>query len=145
MWALLFARNNRDFDVLEAAGFQKLVELHFTKPEPMIGIKLASALEPVAEQVQDHDPSALSQDAMSARDRALGMNGVMQRLTQNREVDRPFADRRIFDIAEPILEIREAVLLCQFSAKLDHLRRIIDRDHLARGFGEELREGSFYG
>src|SRR5256714_13415404 len=123
MWDLILAQNNGIFYIREASGFQKLMEVQFTKPQPMGGIKLTGALEPVAEQVQDHDPSALSQDAMSARDRALGMNGMMQRLTQNREVDRPFADRRIFDIAESILKVREAVLLCQFSAKLDHLRR----------------------
>ena len=111
----------------------------------MIGVKLTGALEAVTEQIEDHDSSAPSQHAMSARDRVLGMNRVMQRLTQNREVDRALGDRRIFDIAESILKIGEAVLLCEFRAKLNHLRRIIDRDHLAGGFGEELRKRPFSG
>ena len=51
MRTLFFARNNRDFDILEAAGFEKLMELHFAKPEPMIGVELASAFEAVAEQI----------------------------------------------------------------------------------------------
>jgi hypothetical protein len=51
MGTLFFARNNRDFDVLEAAGFEKLMELHFAKPEPMIGVELAGAFEAVAEQI----------------------------------------------------------------------------------------------
>ena len=98
------------------------MELHFAEAEPVIGVKLTGALEAMAEQIQDHDPSALSQDAISARDRALGMNRVMQRLAENREVDGAFGDRRIFDIAEPIFEVGEAVLLREFRAELDHFR-----------------------
>ena len=31
MRALLFSRDDRDFDVLEAGGFEKLMELHFAE------------------------------------------------------------------------------------------------------------------
>ena len=71
------------------------------------------------------------------------MDGVMQRLAQNREVDRAFRDRRIFDVAEAVFEILEAVFLRQLRAELDHLRRVIDRDDFARGFGQQLRKRSF--
>ena len=56
----------------------------------------------------------------------------MQRLAENREVDRAFRDRRILDVAEPVFQILEAVLLRQLRAELDHLRRVIDRDDFAR-------------
>ncbi len=56
---------------------------------------------------------------------------------------RAFGNRRIFDIAEPIFEIRKAVFFRELRSELDHLRRVIDGDYLARGFGEELRERSF--
>ena len=73
---------------------------------------------------------------------ALGMDRVMQRLTENREVDRVLVDRRILDVAEAVFEILETVLLRQLRSELDHLRRVIDRDDFARVFGEQLRERS---
>src|SRR5450432_1741244 len=126
MGALLFPRNNRHLDIFESARFEKLVELHFAEAEPMIGVKLTCALEAMAEQIQDHDPSALSQHPVSARHRALRMNRVMQSLTQNREVDRAFGDRRIFDIAESVFQVPEAVLFRELRSELNHLRRIVD-------------------
>ena len=73
-------------------------------------------------------------------DRALRMDRVMQRLAENGEIDRAFRDRRIFDVAEPVFEIREAVLLRELRAELDHLRRVIDRDDLcARSWREVAR------
>src|SRR5438067_4148806 len=109
MRALFLARDDGHFDLFEPGGFKKLMELHFAKAEPVIRVKLASALETVAEQIQDHDPAALSQDAVSAGDRALGMDRVMQGLAENRKIDRAFSDRRIFDVAQAIFEVREAV------------------------------------
>ncbi len=40
--------------------------------------------------------------------------GVMQRLAQDGEIDRPFFNRRIFDVAQPVFEICEAVLAVSF-------------------------------
>ncbi len=64
----------------------------------------------------------------------------MQRLAQDREIDRVFLDRRILDVAETVFEILETVLLRQLRAELDHLGRVIDRDDFARGFRQQLRE-----
>jgi hypothetical protein len=47
---------------------------------------------------------------VDGRDSSLRMNGVMQRLAQNREIDTVFRNRRIFNIAEQLLEVLEAVL-----------------------------------
>src|SRR2546423_8075373 len=145
MRALFLARYHRDLNVLEAGRFEKLMELHFAEAEPVIGVKLAGAFETVVEQIEDHDAAAFAQDAMGARDGALGMDGVMQRLAQNREIYRAFRDRWIFDVAEAIFEIGEAVLLGELRAELNHLRRIIDRDNVASGLGEQLRKRSFAG
>jgi len=38
----------------------------------------------------------------------------MQRLAQDGEIDRPFFNRRIFDVAQPVFEICEAVLAVSF-------------------------------
>ncbi len=42
------------------------------------------------------------------------MRRVMQRLAQDGEIDRPFFNRRIFDVAQPVFEICEAVLAVSF-------------------------------
>src|SRR2546423_4197619 len=58
--ALFFPRDYTDINVLEAGVFQKLVQLHFTETEPVIGVKLARPLERMAQQIEDHDASVLS-------------------------------------------------------------------------------------
>ena len=60
MRALFFARDDRDFDVLETGFFQKLVQLHFAEAEPVIGIKFARLFETMAEQIENHEAAALS-------------------------------------------------------------------------------------
>ena len=75
MGTLFFAGNDRDVDVLETSRLEKLVELHFAGAEPMIGMKLA---------------------------RPLGMDGVMQRLAENGEIDGSFFNWWILDIAQPL-------------------------------------------
>src|SRR5256714_15400909 len=143
MWALFFPRDDCDFDVLEPGAFEKLMELHFAEAEPVIGVKLAGALKPVAEQIENDDAAAVAQDAMGAGDGALGMDRVVQCLAENGEIDRAFRNRRVFDVAETIFQIGEAMFLRELRTELDHLWRIIDRDDFAGGLGEELRKGSF--
>ena len=60
MRALFFSRDHCHLDVLESSRFEKLMQLHFAETQPVIGVKLAGALEAVAEQIQNYDPSALS-------------------------------------------------------------------------------------
>src|SRR6267154_5383732 len=121
------------------------MELHFAEAEPMVGVKLARAFEAVAEQIEDDDAAALAQNAVGAGDRAFGMDGVMQRLAENGQIDYALRDRRIFDVAEAIFQIGEAVLLRELRAELDHLGRVIDRDNFPRGLGEQLGKSSFAG
>src|SRR5437763_15682590 len=113
MRALFLPRHDRDLDVFEAARLEKLMELHFAEAEPVVRVKLTRALETVAEQIENHDPPALAQHPVSARDRPLRMDRVMERLAQDREGDRAVFARRIFDVTEAVLEIREPVPLRQ--------------------------------
>ena len=59
---------------------------------------------------------------MRSADRALGMNGMVQSLAEDCKVDAFFRDRRVFNIAEPILKVLESVFLRQLRPELDHLR-----------------------
>ena len=72
-----------------------------------------------------------------------GRGGVMQSLTENREIDAVSGDGRFLHVAEPILDVAKTMFLRQLRRELDHLRRIIDRDDFARVFREQLRQGSF--
>src|SRR6266699_7042756 len=68
------------------------------------------------------------------------MNSVMQSLAENCQIDIVFRDRRIFNVAEPILEVLESMFLRQLRAELNHLWRIINGDHFARLLRQQLRE-----
>ena len=67
----------------------------------------------------------------------------MQCLTQEDEIDTIFCNRRLFQIAQPVLEILEAMFLRQLRTELDHLRRVVDCDHFARALGQQLGKCSF--
>ena len=77
MRTLFLARNDAYFDLTEAAFFQELVQLHFGKAQPVIGIELASSFEPVAQEIENYQPATAFQDPACRRDGSLRMNGVM--------------------------------------------------------------------
>ena len=58
--ALFFPRDYANIDVLEAAVFQKLVQLHFAETEPVISVKLARSLEGMVQQIENHNAPILS-------------------------------------------------------------------------------------
>lgn len=45
MRTLLFPRNHRHFDVAKARFLQPLMQLHFAKPQPLIGVELTRFLK----------------------------------------------------------------------------------------------------
>ena len=67
----------------------------------------------------------------------------MQTLAEKGEVDSRVVNRRRFQIAQPVLQIRDAVLPRQPRPELHHLRRIIHGDHAFRPLGEQLRKRPF--
>ncbi|MFZ1218787.1 MAG: hypothetical protein WAO00_05800 [Chthoniobacterales bacterium] len=67
MRALLFPRDNGDLDVLEAGGFEKLMELNFAETQPVIGIQLAGALEAVAERLSFERVEACAETQQAVR------------------------------------------------------------------------------
>jgi hypothetical protein len=145
MRALLFSRHDTYFDLSKAAFFKELMQLHFAKAEPMVCIQFARPFEPMAQKIENHQAAAAFQNPVRRRDGFLRMNGVMQGLAQNCEIDTVFRNRRIFNVAEPVFEVLEAVLFCELRSEFDHLRRIIDGDDFARVFSEQLRKRPFAG
>src|SRR5206468_11439551 len=113
MRALFFSRNNADLDLPETAFFQELVQLNFAKPKPVVCIKFAGLLEPMAREIENDQAAAALQNSMSRINSALGVNRVMQRLAQNRKIDAVFCNRRVLNIAEPVFEIIKSMFLRQ--------------------------------
>ena len=87
-------------------------------------------------------PASAFQNRVGSSDRFLGMNGVVQCLAQNRQIDTVFGNRRIFDVTKSVFEILYSVFFCQPPTEFDHLRRIIDGDDLACVFRQQLRKRS---
>src|SRR5207248_3730371 len=55
MRTLLLARDDAHFDSPEAAFFQKLMQLHFAKSEPVVGIQVARSEEHTSELQSPYD------------------------------------------------------------------------------------------
>src|SRR5713101_9148420 len=96
----------------------------------------------MAQKIENHQTTAALQNPVCRCEGFLRMNGVMQGLAEDRKVDAVLRDWRIFNIAQPVLEIFEAMLFRQLRAELDHFRRIVDRDDLARILRKQLRQRS---
>ncbi len=77
--------------------------------------------------------------------RALRVFRVVQGLAEDGEIQRLLLDRRILDVAEPVFQIRQAVLDGERLAELDHFRRKIHGDDLFGALGEQLGQGAFAG
>src|SRR5437773_12419339 len=97
----------------------------------------------MTQQVEDNDPAVPFQNTVGRLDRSLGLDCVMQRLTQQDKIDTALCNRRIFQITQPILEIFETMFLRQLRTELDHLWRVVDRDNFTRALRQQLGECSF--
>ena len=83
---------------------------------------------------------------MRAYDRAaLRVLGVVERLAEDRQVHGGVVQRDMFDVAEFVSEIGEAVFGGEFSSDFDHARRIIDAPDLGGALGQELGDEAFAG
>ena len=98
----------------------------------------------MTQQVENHQAGRrASKSRWAACNSALGMNGVMQRLAQNRKIDTVFCDRRIFNVAEPVFEIFKSMFLRQLCEPNSTIfGRIVDGDDFARVFCQQLRQCS---
>ena len=55
----------------------------------------------------------------------------------------PAANRHVFEIAQAVLQVGDAVLARQLGAELDHLLGIVDGDHPLGALRHQLRDGAF--
>ena len=100
---------------------QKVAQFHFGKAQPGVGIKIPGLVEGVTFQIEDDDASAGPEQAEGSGDSALGVDGVMQALAEEREVERVGVDGRIFQIPEPVFEVGEPVFPGKAGADIHHV------------------------
>ena len=145
MGRLRFAGDDADFDFGEAGGFEELVQIGFAEAEPAVGVEFARFLELMGEEVEHGEAPAFFQDLLRSVDGPLRIRRMVQGLAEQGEVHAVGLDRRLFDFAEAIFEILEAVFLCQPRAELDHLFRVVDGDDFFGALGQELRQCALSG
>ena len=73
------------------------------------------------------------------------MNRVVQRLAEERQVHRAAAYGDVFQIAQAVFQVGDAVLARQLDAEFHHLLRIIDGDNALGALRHQLREGALAG
>src|SRR5712691_6928261 len=105
MRRLFFARDDADFNFLEAGLLQPAMQVAFRKAKPAVTVKFARALEAVREQIEDHDLSARAQGFVSGGNRLGRLFRMMQRLAENGQIDAFRFHRRVLEIPQTKLQV----------------------------------------
>lgn len=130
-------------DFVETGVLEPLAEVDFAEAEPIVAVQFARLVELMLVEVENDEASARFEELGGGGNGLRGIDGVMQRLAQDGEIDGARFDGRFREIAEAIFDVGD-FLLFKFSAREgDHLRRIIDGDDLRRILREQLREPTF--
>lgn len=99
MGGLALAVHEGQLDVLETSLVEEFVEFQFREAEPDILVEFAGLLEVVFQQIQDHEASAGTGDAVGFTQGLEGFAGVVKGLAEEGEVNFGVADGWRLDIA----------------------------------------------
>src|SRR5436190_22151496 len=99
MRRLLFARDHTDFDLLEIRCFEPALKITLCETQPTIAIKFVCFLEFVLEQIENEKLSARLENSVCGLDRVFRFFRMMQRLTQNHEINASWINGRVLQIA----------------------------------------------
>ena len=130
---------------METGGLQEAVQRALFEAEPDVGVEIARFFKRVLGEVEDQDLATGFEDAVGFGHGALRVLGVVERLAEDREVHGSISQRDVFDVAEFVGEVGEAVFGGELRADFDHARRIINTPDLGGALGEELRDETLAG
>jgi hypothetical protein len=85
--------------------FEHGFEFGFAEAEPLVGVEFAGFFEAVLDQVEDDDAAAGDEDAVGFADGAVGVQGVVQGLREEDEVDGGVVDGQLFHVALAVLDV----------------------------------------
>ena len=140
-----FAIDDGGVDIDESGFFEHVDEIDFGEAEPDVGVEFACFFELVFEEVEDEDAAVGAEDAACLGEGAFGVDGVVEGLAEDSEVDGGIVEGDVFDIAEAVFEVFDMVIFREAGAEFDHAFGVIDGENVFCFLGEELAEGAFAG
>jgi hypothetical protein len=114
----------------EAGFLEHGFQLRFAEAQPLVGVEFARFFKAVLGEIEDDDAAAGDENAPGLLDGALGVQGVMERLREEDQIDLAVADGNLFHVAEAELDVFDAVAEGLLAADFDHLGRGVDGDDL---------------
>lgn len=142
---VLFAGDDGDLRVAESGGFEPASEVALGEAEPTVAVKFPGLIEGVLAEVEHQNLAVGPQDFVGGSEGAPGIAGVMQGLTEDDDIDALPVDGRVFEVAEPELQVPESSLARFGGAESDDVLGIVDGDDPAGAQGEQFAEQTFAG
>lgn len=99
MGLLGFFGDGGDFDVFETGGFEPAVELVLGEAEPVVSVEFVGLFEGVFLEVEDDEATSWLEDAEGFANGAVRMDGVVEGLAEEGEVDVGVSKGDFFDVA----------------------------------------------
>jgi hypothetical protein len=133
------------FDVGEVGLVEEGFQLRFAEAEPLVGVHLSGFFEAVFGQVEDDDAAAGGEDAGGFMEGAGGVQGVVEGLGEEDQIDFSGGDGELFHIAEAEIDIGDVVAAGLFAADFDHFGGGVDGDDVHGSLGEQESKAPFAG
>src|ERR1035441_10154190 len=130
LWRLGLFVDDGSLHIGEARFFQHGFEFHFAEAQPLVGVELAGLFEAVLGQVEEDNAATGGENAEGLFDGAIGVQGVMERLREEDEVDFSVGDGDFFHVAEAEVDVFYAMAECLVAADFDHLCGCVDGNYL---------------
>lgn len=131
--------------VREPGFFEHRFEFRFAEAEPLVGVEFAGFFEAMPDQVEDDDATTGGEDAEGFVDGAGGVQGVMEGLGEEDQIDGGVVDGNFFHVAKAVFDVFHAVAEGLLAGDFNHFGAGVDGDDLFGALDEEKRKGSLTG
>src|SRR5918993_1968738 len=122
------SRTDAHLDVGETGADEKPLEIIVCESQPAIADPVAYPFLIVFAQIEGQHAAAGLQDARRFGDRARRIRGMVQRLREQRDIDRRVIDRQLFHVAPLPRDVLHPTAFSQRLRALEHVGRSIDAD-----------------
>jgi len=120
-------------------------QVRFGEAQPLVGVELSGFFKSMFDQVEDDDAAAGDQDSGRLLDGAIGVQGVVERLREDGQVDGVVVDGNLFHVAEAVFDVADAMAEGLLAGDFDHFGTGVDGDDSFGTLGEQQRECSLAG
>jgi len=116
-------------DVCEAGVLEHGFEVGLGEAKPLVGVEFAGFFEAVLDEVEDDDAAAGLEDAMGFGEGAGGVQGVVEGLRKEGEIDGGRVDGDLFHVAEAVFDVLDAGAESLFAGNFEHVGGGVDCYH----------------